>query len=100
MDDLGGALVAVEAGHPRPHADDRLELSGWIGIDGAMFVNFEKRFVPSGRKCFTFCSNGYGLFGRALISTGWYSRLYTTFVDNNTWVLSVPQHSLFLHKQI
>ena len=33
MDDLGGALVAVEAGHPRPHADDSLELLGWIGID-------------------------------------------------------------------
>ena len=26
VDDLGGALVAVEAGHPRSHADDGLQL--------------------------------------------------------------------------
>ena len=26
MDDLRGALVAVEAGHPRSHADDGLQL--------------------------------------------------------------------------
>ena len=29
VDDLGGALVAVEAGHPSSHADDGLELWGW-----------------------------------------------------------------------